>query len=80
VLVREAHELLWGAGIDPFFGLENLGWAPMAVKGQHTTANLQEMVGQLRKLKEAKYGYDEYVDVLNQYGRTAPIGSHENEH
>jgi hypothetical protein len=70
-LVREAHELLWSAGIDPLFGMENLGWAPKAVIGQHTTANLQEMVGQLRKLKAAELGYNDFVALLNQYGDIA---------
>jgi hypothetical protein len=43
-LVVEGQELLWEAGIHPIVGPENLVWAPLRVKDQHSIKTLQRTV------------------------------------
>ena len=71
LLVQEAQELLRRNGIDPIAGPENLVWAPMYAKGQHSLASLKQLVDALKAADAAGGGYDAIVEVLRDFGDTA---------
>ena len=71
LLVQEAQELLRRNGIDPIAGPENLVWAPMYAKGQHSLASLKQLVEALKAADAAVGGYDAIVEVLRDFGDTA---------
>ena len=58
-------------GIDPIVGEENLIWAPNRVAGQHDIAALEKVVNGLKAVDKAGGDYDDIVDVLNMFGRSA---------
>jgi RHS repeat-associated protein len=68
-LVETAHDLLRRrAGIDPYFSLDNLGWAP---NRGHTTAVLQDQVARLQALDAANGTPEQFVDLVRQFGAEA---------
>ena len=64
-LVEEAQDIVRRrAGVDPIWGLSNLGWAPN--KG-HTTAAMQDILQRLRSLDEAGGAPEEFGALLRTF-------------
>jgi hypothetical protein len=68
-LVAEGILILNEAGID-FTTKANLAWAPNKA-GQHTIANLEEVLVELRKLRRMGALKQEYLDKLAELGDEA---------
>lgn len=71
-LVQEGQEILRRYDIDPIYGLENLGWAPNRVKGQHSIDALRPLVERLRDAdRDPLVKRDRIVSILEQFQDTA---------
>ena len=70
-LAQEGQEILRSVGIDPIYGRENLVWAPNAVPGQHAIDAIEPLVAALKELKAENAPYEEYVKLLERFGRIA---------
>jgi hypothetical protein len=70
-LVAEGQAILREAGIDPIFGLENLIWAPMRVKGQHHGDTLRGVVDALKAVRADGGTRQDFVDKLREFGDQA---------
>ena len=65
-LVKEAQKILTDFDIDPIKGLEVLGWAPNAVKGQHSYKTLKQTVDEIKKVVENGGGREDIVKALEK--------------
>lgn len=64
-LVEQAQDIVRRrGGVDPIWGLSNLGWAPN--KG-HTTAAMEDILLRLRNLDEVGGAPDEFVSLLRTF-------------
>lgn len=70
-LVKEGQAILREYGIDPFFGKENLVWAPQNPKGQHHINDLTQTVNALKAVKASDGSYQDIVNVLQRAGQDA---------
>ncbi len=70
-LVQEGQDILRKHGIDPIVGVENLVWAPNAVKGQHSFEAIENVVNQIKAVDAAGGDYDDTVDTLEEIGNLA---------
>lgn len=70
-LVEEGQSIMRKHGMDPIVGLENLVWAPNAVKGQHDLASLSKVVETLKAVDNAGGDYDDMVETLRKLGSIA---------
>jgi hypothetical protein len=70
-LVREGQKILREYGIDPFFGKENLVWAPNRVAGQHHINDVTKTVNALKAVKAEGGSYEDIVNVLYRAGAEA---------
>ena len=73
-LAKEGQAILRKVGIDPFYGKENLVWAPLRATNQHHIDSLRPVVDQLRKLDRAGADYDDFVRELQKLGQAAARG------
>lgn len=69
-LVKEGQEILFSYGMDPIKGVENLVWAPNKA-GQHTLANLEHIVSELRNIKNFGGTKEDIIKKLQQLGQEA---------
>ena len=53
--------------------MENLIWAPNAVKGQHNTETLEKIVDGLKKIEESGGDYDDIIEALELFGLEATL-------
>ncbi len=68
-LVKEGQAILREYGIDPFFGKENLVWAPNRVAGQHHVNDLTQTVNALKAAKATPgTDYQDIVKILRDAG------------
>ena len=65
-LVKEAQQILVNFNIDPIKGPEVLGWAPNAVKGQHSYKTLKQTVDEIKKVVENGGNREDIVRVLEK--------------
>jgi len=70
-LVNLAHGILRAHGVDPILGSENLVWAPLYAKGQHSTASLRETVNALQAAHTSGKGKSEVIKTLKRFGKKA---------
>lgn len=70
-LVQEGQDILRKHGVDPIVGVENLVWAPNAVKGQHSFEAIENVVNQIKAVDAAGGDYDDIVDMLEEIGNLA---------
>ncbi|NLL05369.1 MAG: hypothetical protein GX270_06180 [Clostridiaceae bacterium] len=69
-LVKEGQEILFSYGLDPIKGVENLVWAPNKA-GQHTLANLEHIVSELRNIYNAGGTKKQIINKLRELGEEA---------
>ncbi|MBP2629592.1 MAG: type secretion protein Rhs [Firmicutes bacterium] len=70
-LVKEGQEILRKHGIDPIYGVENLCWAPNAVKGQHSIDALKNVVNKLKEADMFGGTKQHIVETLKELGNQA---------
>ena len=70
-LVKEGQEILRSVGIDPIFGKENLVWAPNKISGQHDIVALEIVIKELRRVRDKKGNYEDFVEALTDLGKIA---------
>ena len=67
-MVNEGQAILREYGIDPFFGKENLVWAPMRTKGQHHVNDLTQTVNSLKEARGLNLPKNEIINILKEAG------------
>jgi hypothetical protein len=70
-IVQKCQDLLWEEGIDPLFGLEQLGWASKSAIGQHTMAEWEVNLGKLQDLQRFKSDYNDFAAKTQEFSDIA---------
>ena len=69
--MKEGQAILREYGIDPFFGKENLVWAPNRVAGQHHVADLRQTIDNLKAVRDLGGSRADIVEQLRLAGERA---------